>query len=195
MFASLYQSSLKLRLSGDYYLLTNYTYITNFYSLEQFGALFNVLRASAEKTIKLGKRWNWHADIYFQKTIGNAPVNLPLVFTRNRFEYEGDLGFKNLNIAMGLEARYHTPYKADGYSPVLGQFFYQENTTISNLPDISAFIHFRIRSFKAYVRAENLNTLEFVKGSVKFTHNNMAAPGYPYPGLLIRLGVYWGFVN
>jgi hypothetical protein len=195
LFASLYQSSFRFRLSGDYYLLTNYTYITNFDQLNQFGALFNVLRVSAQKTFRIGRRWNWHADVYFQKTIGDAPVNLPLIFTRNRFAYEGTLGFKNLNIAMGIEARYHTPYKADNYSPALGQYFYQEDVTISNLPDIAAYIHFRIHAFKAYVRAENLNTAEFDGGSLSFTHNNLAAPGYPYPGLLIRLGIYWGFVN
>jgi len=45
-----------------------------------------------------------------------------------------------------------------------------------------------------YFRAENLNTAEFEDG-FGFTRNNMAATGYPYPGLLIRLGIYWGFVN
>jgi Putative porin len=157
--------------------------------------LFNVLRIAVEKTIKLGKHWNWHADVYFQQTIGDAPVNLPLIFTRNRIAYEGNLGFKNLNIAIGVEARYHTPYRADGYSPAIGQFFYQDSIRINNpLPDISAYIHFRIRSFKAYFRAENLNTAK-VKGGFDFTNNNVEVPGYPYPGFMLRLGIYWSFVN
>jgi hypothetical protein len=196
LFASLYQSSLKLKLSGHYYLLTNYSYIKNYYELEQFGSLFNVLRIAAEKTIKLGKRWNWHTEVYFQQSLGNAPVNLPLVFTRNRVAYEGNLGFKNLDMALGLEMRYHTPYKADGYSPVLGQFFYQDSIRINNsLPDITAYLHFRIRSFKAYIRAENLNTASGSVGGFGFTNNNLAAPDYPYPGLVIRVGIYWSFVN
>ena len=195
LFASLFQPSLRLRLSGDYYLLTNYTYMQNYHEAHQFGALFNVLRIAAEKTIKLGKRWYWHADVYFQQVIGNAPVNLPQVFTRNRIAYEGNLGFKNLNIAIGLEARYHTPYKADGYSPVPGQFFYQDSIRINNRPDIAAYIHFRIRSFKAYFRAENLNTATINSSGVEFTNNNIAAPGYPYPGFMLRLGIYWNFVN
>ena len=195
LFASLFQPSLRLRLSGDYYLMTNYTYIRNYHEAEQFGALFNVVRVSVEKTIKIGKRFFWHADLYFQQVIGNAPVNLPQLFTRNRIGYEGSFGLKNLNIAIGLEGRYHTPYTADGYSPVLGQFFFQDSIRIRNRPDIAAYIHFRIRSFKAYFRAENLNTAEFSDGSLKFTKNNLAAPGYPYPGFMIRLGVYWSFVN
>jgi len=195
LFASLYQAALKLRLSGHYYLLTNYTYIKDYYKLNQFGSIFNVLRITAEKTIKLGKRWKWYADIYFQQAVGNAPVNLPLVFTRNRIAYEGNLGFKNLDMTLGLEMRYHTAYKADGYSSVLGQFFYQDSIRIKNpLPDISAYLHFRIRSFKAYIRTENLNTAR-VNGGFGFTNNNLEVPGYPYPGLLIRVGIYWSFVN
>jgi hypothetical protein len=194
-FASLYQPSLRLRLSGHYYLLTNYTYITDYYLLQQHSPLFNVLRVGIEKTIKLGKSWNWHADVYFQQAIGNAPLNLPLIYTRNRIGYEGNLGFKNLDMAFGLEARYHTPYKADGYSPILGQFFYQDTATISNAtPDITGYVHFRIRPFKAYLRFENLNTARMNDG-FGFTNNNQAVPGYPYPGLVIRLGIYWSFVN
>jgi hypothetical protein len=194
LFASLFQPALRVRLAGHYYLLTNYTYLSDFNQAEQFNALFNVLRVSVEKTIKLGKRWNWHADVYFQQTIGNAPVNLPLIFTRQRIAYEGNLGFKNLDIAFGLEGRYQTPYKADNYSPVSGQFFFQDSIRINNLPDIAAYVHFRIRPFKAYVRAENLNTARNNDG-FGFTNNNLAAPGYPYPGLVIRLGIYWSFVN
>ena len=119
---------------------------------------------------------------------------MPLVYTRNRFLYEGNLGFKNLNIAFGLEGRYHTPYKADNYSPVLGQFFYQDSVTINNLPDVHGLLHFRIRSFTAYVRAENLNTAR-IFGGFQFNNNNLAAPGYPTPGLNIRFGVFWSFVN
>jgi hypothetical protein len=197
LFASFYLPPLKLKLTGNYYLLTNYTYISNYFQLQQEGSLFNVLQIAMEKTLKLGKHWNWHADVYFQQVVGNAPVNVPVIYTRNRIAYEGNLGFKNLDIALGTEVRYHTPYKADDYSPVLGQFFYQDSISISNnLPDISAYIHFRIRSFKAFIRAENLNTARKMStGGFGFTNNNLVAPGYPLPGLQFRLGIYWSFVN
>jgi hypothetical protein len=194
--ASLFQPALQLRLSGDYYLLTNYTYVRNFYELEQQSSLFNLLRVSLQKTIGLGGKWKWHADLYFQQTIGNAPVNVPVLFTRNRIGYEGKLGFKNLDIAFGAEVKYHTPYTPDGYSPLIGQFFYQDSVKISNpMPDIAAYLNFRIRSFKFYFRGENLNTARFTQDGFGFTNNNVYVPGYPYPGLVIRLGIYWSFVN
>jgi hypothetical protein len=60
-------------------------------------------------------------------------------------------------------------------------------------PDISAYLHFRIKSFTAYVRAENLNTLQFPGGG--FTNNNIPTAHYPYPGLQIRFGIFWSFVD
>jgi hypothetical protein len=195
LFASYFLPSFKFRLTGHYYLMTNYTYITGYYQLQQQSSLFNVLQVTMEKSIKLHKHWLWHTDIYFQQVIGNAPLHLPAVFTRNRIGYEGNLGLKNLDIAFGVEMRYHTAYKADGYSPVLGQFYFQDSITIRNkTPDIAVYLNFRIRPFKAFIRVENLNTARD-NGGFGFTNNNLVAPGYALPGLQFRLGVYWGFVN
>jgi hypothetical protein len=91
--------------------------------------------------------------------------------------------------------RYHPPYKADAYSPVLGRFFYQDSVTINNRPQVDLFFNFRIRSFKAYVRAENLNAASLQNGGFGFLNSNFAAPNYPYPGLVMRFGFYWSFVN
>lgn len=178
---------LGIQLRGDYYLLTNYLYFKNFYQPQQEGSPFNVLRITASKTFTFYKRIKWHADVYLQQHTGAVEVNMPLLFTRNRIGYEGKLGFRNLNIAFGTEIRYHTPYKADNYSPVLGQFFYQDSLTISNFPQIDAYLHLRIRGFRAYLRFDNLNKALF--------GYNLAAPDYPLPGLLMRLGIHWRFVN
>jgi hypothetical protein len=193
--ASVYQPKLGLKISGNYYLVGNYTYFTDFYKPLQQEALFNLLQIAVEKKFRIGKSWVWYADVYFQQKTGTAPVNVPLIFTRNRFGYEGNLGFKNLNIAIGLEVKYHTPYKADGYSPLLANFYFQDSIRISNRPDIAAFIHFRIRNFRLLFRAENLNAMSTDENGFGFRNNNIAAPGYPYPGLNFRLGILWNFVN
>jgi len=194
IFASYFLPSLRLRLGGDYFLISNYSYIDNYYQLQQQAALFNYLRLSLLKHVQVGKKWNWYIDLYLQKETGNPPVNVPLFFTRQRFAYEGNLGFKNLDIAIGTEVKYYTPYKANGYSPALANFYYQDSATIRNRPEITAYMHFRIRTFRAYIRAENLNTVSGSNG-FGFTKNSFAAPGYPTPGLIIRLGIFWNFVN
>ncbi len=196
IFGIIDQPLLKLKLSGNYYLVSNYTYFTDYYKANQAGAVFNLLQVTAEKEIKLTRHLLWEALISLQQKAGNAPLNVPLLFTRNRIGYQGRLGYSNLRLATGLEIRYNTPFKADGYSPVLGQFFYQNNTTIKlNLPAISAYLHFRIRSFAAYVRFENINTARRNQNAFGFTNNNLALPGYPMPGLQFRVGIFWSFVN
>jgi hypothetical protein len=192
-FARYFIPKIGLQLNGDYYFVTNYLYLNSYNSLQQDNALFNLLRVSGLKTFRLGRHWNLHAEVYVQQKAGGAAVNVPVLYTRNRFAYEG-LFFRNLNVSTGVEMRYHSPYKADNYSPVLGQFFYQDTLTISNRPDIHAFLHLRIKSFKAFVRLENLNALDLQNG-FQFTHNNLAAPYYPLPGLYFRFGIYWVFVN
>ncbi|MBD0369158.1 MAG: hypothetical protein ICV53_24040, partial [Flavisolibacter sp.] len=175
------------------YLVSNYLYLTDYYKLQQESTLFTMLRLGAHRMFQIGRNWRWYTDVYLQQKTGAAPVNIPLFFTRNRLALEGNF-FKNLFLSTGFEVRYHTPYKADDYSPLLGKFFYQNDVQINNLPQVDAFFHFRIRSFKAYVRAENLNTVDFQNG-FGFTNNNLAAPEYPYPGLVLRLGIFWSFVN
>lgn len=180
-------------LSATNYLITNYLFFSNYYKTEQYSNVINLLQLSAAKKIKLNRRWNWYIEATLQQTDAAAPINLPLLYTRNRFAYEG-LFFKNLNLSTGLEIRYYTPYKAYNYSPVMGQFMPQDSSTISNRPDVNAFMNFRIKSFTGYFRAENLNTMSLTDG-FGFTHNNFAAPHYISPGLIIRFGIQWNFVN
>jgi hypothetical protein len=194
IFGSFDLPKIKAKIYGRYLLISNYAYLKSFTETAQYGTLFNLLQVTAEKQFRLGRRWNWRTWLVFQQLTGNPPLNLPFFLTRNQIGYDGNLGFKNLLTSFGLEIRYFTPYKADGYSPLLGQFFNQENQTIKmKMPDVAAYLHFRIKTFTAYLRFENLNTLDFTTG--QFTRNNLVSPNYPYPGLQMRIGVYWTFIN
>ncbi len=180
-------------LSVRNHIISNLTYFKNYYQTDQYSTLINLLQIEASKKIRLSKHLNWYTQIVLQKTDTLAPIKVPLVFTRNRVAFEGNF-YKNLNISTGIEFRYFTPFKANDYSPVMGQFVPQDTFKLKNLPDISAFVHFRIKSFTAYIRAENLNTVDFTNG-FGFTNNNFAAPHYPTQGFIFRFGIQWGFVN
>lgn len=195
IFAALERPSKGLRIAGSYFLLSNYTYLKDFYKVSQVSSIFNVLRISLEKDFKLGKKgWHWRTWIVFQQKAGNADVNLPLISTRNQLAYDGSFGFRNLLISTGLEMRYFTPYKANNYSPLTGQFFYQDKEKISmRAPELSAYVHFRIKAFTTYARIENLNSFSFQNGG--FTGNNVLLPDYPSPGMQMRIGIFWNFVN
>ena len=175
------------------HLISNYAYFADYYHTAQSSKVINLLQVYASKKIRITKRWNLYTDITFQQTDGSAPIKVPLLFTRNRLAYEGNF-FKNLFVSAGLEVLYFTPFEAYNYSPVMGQFMPQDTFKLKNLPDVTAFFHFRIKSFTAFIRADNLNTVSFANG-FGFTNNNFAAPHYPTQGFILRFGVQWGFVN
>jgi hypothetical protein len=189
IFGTYYNAALQLRLTGEYYLVNNYSYFNNFFTARQEATLFNVLHLGAEKKFKLAKNFNWYSEVHIQQTTANAPVNLPLLLTRNRIVFEGNF-FTNLFLATGLELRYYTNHKAAGYSPFNGQFFYQDNFTLTNRPELNVFLQFRIKSFKAFTRLENMQTLIPGKGKYNFSTEN-----YAMNALWFRLGIWWNFVN
>jgi len=173
--------------------ITNYTYFKNFYQTEQYNGLVNLTQVTASAKTKIARHLNLYSDFIVQQTTGNNPIHVPLFYTRQRLAFEGNY-FKNLNLSTGIDVKYNTPYKADNYSPVMGKFFPQDTVVINNLPQINLFFNFRIKSFTAFFKAENLNTFNIEEG-LAFTNNNFAAPLYPTPGLVIRFGIKWGFVN
>lgn len=182
-----------LKLTGSYYVMNNYIYFDSFFQAKQEATLFNILHLSLEKKFRLSRYWNWYTEIHVQQTTGQPPVNIPTLLTRNRIAFEGNF-FTNLFLSTGLELRYHSAYKADGYSPFVGRFFYQNLQTINNRPDINLFLHFRIKSFKGFIRVENLNTLNTSKG-FEFSKLNLVSSVYPSVGLWTRVGIWWNFIN
>ncbi len=183
----------KFKLLARNISIANYTHFINYYKADQFNGLVNITQFVASTKNKIVRHLHLYSDFTVQQTAGNNPVRVPLFYTRQRLAFEG-VFFKNLNLNTGLDIQYNTPYKANNYSPVEGQFFPQDSTTISNLPEVSAYFNFRIKSFTAILKFENLNTVSFTDG-FGFTNNNFAAPKYPTAGYIFRIGVIWNFVN
>ncbi|RAI99421.1 putative beta-barrel porin [Chitinophaga skermanii] len=180
-------SNAKLRYSlyVNYFIYNNFTYFRDYQHSAQVNGIFNVLQVYVNKHFKV-KSFNWMAEVAFQQIHGSSPVQLPTIWTRHRVGYDGTL-YKNLNLFTGLEIKYNTAYYADDYSPLFGQFIYQDTLKISNKPDVAAFVNFRVKSFTAFVRGENLNALIW--------NPNMNGPLYPGNKFQFRLGIRWWFVN
>ena len=177
----------KFLLRGEYFLVNNYLYYDNYFSAKQDASLFNLLQVSAEKKIKLTKRFNWYVDAHLQQATNNAPVNLPFIYMRNRIAFEGNF-YTNLYLSTGLEAKYYSDYAPSNYSPFNGQFFYQNTYRTNNYPEVNFFFNFRIKSFKMFTRVENLESL-------MNNHYNIHTPNYPNQSLWFRLGIWWNFIN
>lgn len=193
-YAELYLPALHMKLLGNYFLYNNYAYFDDYFTAKQASSPFNVLQIGAEKATNLGKYFRWYIEAYVQQKAGSAPINLPALVMRNRIAFEGHF-FNNLYIATGFEVRYVSPYKPDNYSPFTGQFFYQDEETISNRPDVAFYLNFRIKRFRFFGEYSNLNVVKWGSSGFGFNHYNYVAPNYPALGLWLRVGIWWTFIN
>jgi len=177
----------------NYQLINNYNYFSDGYKANIYTGAISYLRIQAEQKLKLSTHWNWYNQLNVQLVDQSSPIHVPLLLTRQRLAFEGNF-YKNLNLSTGLELVYHTAYKADGYMPFTGQFYTQNNYTLTNRPVANAFLHFMIKRLKAYIRLENLNTLIPTNEKLGPSYN-FSAQNYPTNSLWFRVGVWWNFIN
>jgi len=167
--------------------LTNLVYLNEAQDFSQWAPVFNVAQGWVRHLLPLGK-FVLDNEIAVQQRTGGGPVNVPLVAGRTALSYERFLFNRALQLATGIEARYHTPYNADGWSPFFGRFFFQESILVSNVPEATAFFNFRVKRFRAYLSGDQLQQLVWRK-------NVITAPGYPAQSAMFRGGFSWVLVN
>lgn len=168
------------------YLIANYIYINQQQEFSQYTSAFNIMQLWINKRFKFGIVMLDNEVAYQQKT-GAAPVNVPALMGRHKLSIE-TLAFKKaLQLAMGIDVLYHTPYSSAGYSAFFNRFYYQDAVVITNYPEVALFFNFKVKNFRAYVMADQLQQL--------FTENNMTSPLYPMQNFMIRFGFNWVMIN
>jgi hypothetical protein len=187
------QKSKGLSASFQYKLIQNYQYFGSEYQPLVYDKVLSYVKGSVSNQMKLSRHWNWYNELTVQLVDPNAPLHLPVIFTRQRLAFEGNF-FKNLFLSTGLELIYHASYQPDGYMPLNGQFYLQNQYTANNRPITNAFLNFRIKRFKGFVRMEQLNTL-LASSNQLGTRYQFTAPNYLGTGTWLRVGIWWNFIN
>jgi hypothetical protein len=177
---------LRLQIGISNHILANYLYYDETLTPRQQSEAFSVLQLFGRKEFRVGA-FSLDNEIAWQQPTANAPVNLPALLLRHKLGVETFMFNKALLIATGLELRYHTAYYLDGYTPYFNQFYYQRSTKYSNSPECNAYFNFKIRNFRAFVLAGQLQRL--------VSENVMNAPGYPAQDLMFRFGFNWILIN
>lgn len=143
-------------------------------------------------SLKVGKEfrfWKLALDntILYQKIDQEDPVvNVPEIVTRNTLYFSDHYFKKALFIQTGITVNYFTKYFANGYNPMLGEFFVQNQKEIGNFPMLDFFVNARIRQTRFFLKAEHFNSA--------MTGNDFySAPGYPYRDFTVRFGLVWNF--
>jgi len=187
------QKSPGIAATFQYKLIQNYQYFGSGYQPMVYDKVLSYVKGTVSNQMKLSRHWNWYNELTLQLVDPNAPLHLPVIFTRQRLAFEGNF-FKNLFLSTGLELIYHSSFQPDGYMPLNGQFYLQDQFTANNRPIANAFLNFRIKRFKGFVRMEQLNTLLATSNQLG-TRYQFTAPNYLGTGTWLRVGIWWNFIN
>ncbi len=192
---------LALRLRGDIYNITNYTY---FKTAIQNGAegkhTINTEVAQASKNISvfaiaLDKDFrygilNWENSIIWQTTNSKEILPLPVITAYTNLYLKFRIA-KVLKTEVGADLSYFTKYYADTYSPALGLYANQPTEDLIKIgghPIISVYANFHLKHTRFYLMASHLNYNK--EGGTTF-----GAPHYPVNPFVIRFGLSWNFFN
>lgn len=146
------------------------------------------LKVKYEKEFRLGMFALNNTVMYQNVTQDSEVLNLPKLVTRNTLYFSSDVFKKAMYLQTGITFKYFTSYTMNGYNPVLGEFFVQNNEELGAYPLLDFFINARIKQTRIYLKAEHFNA--------SFTgYDYYAAPNYPYRDFVIRFGLVWNFFS
>lgn len=192
LWASVGFESIGLQLGIRNNLIANYLYFDSNLKIQQQGEAFSILQIFGRKVFNFSV-FSLDNEIAWQQATGGAPVNLPALLLRHKLGIESTLFRKALHVAVGLEVKYHTPYYLAGYTAYFNQFFYQNNIKTSNAPECGVYFNFKIKSFRAFVVADQLQ--QFFTTNVIQAVGDVPGAVYPGPNALFRFGFTWILIN
>ncbi|MCC9063459.1 putative porin [Flavobacterium piscisymbiosum] len=152
----------------------------------QYGNAINYLEIKASREFKFGPFALDNTLLYQKVDQSDLILNVPDFVTRNTFYYSGYFFKKALYMQTGIVFNYFTKYYANGYNPVVGEFYVQKEKEIGGYPLFDLFLNARIRQTRFYLKAEHINAL-FSKSDY------YSAPNNPYRDFVIRFGLVWNF--
>lgn len=154
----------------------------------QYDGTINYLSLKASKNFSFGK-FGFDNTILYQKVVQDDDIlNVPEFVTRNTLYFSEYLFKKALFIQTGVTFQYFTEYNANGYNPLVGEFYVQNREKIGNFPVMDFFINAKVKQFRVFLKAEHFNS--------SFTgYNFYSAPNYPYRDFTVRFGVIWDFFS
>lgn len=182
----------------EYFLIDNYTYfkevdnpndiiaLDKVIEAAQYGNL-NFLKATVEQKFKFGK---FHLDnrIVYQKSDAMNVIATPELYTWHSFYYDSRW-FDVLNLRIGTDVRFNTPFVTPSYSINTGQF-YNTNYSLefSTYPIMDVWATLNIKRVNLFISNNFTNQYLYPKGYYTVRR-------YPMNPANFRFGASWKFYD
>ena len=174
-----------------YYLMLNYLYLEETTPRQvipvQFDRNINLLKISLDKKFSFWKL-NLESSVVYQKTDFASILRTPEFYTYNSFYY-ASRWFKKLDINIGFDVWYNTPFKAPAYAINIGQFYNDKAAVeFATYPIADVWIKATLDRANLFLKYDYANQGLFSKGF--YTVNR-----YPMQDAVLKFGVRWNFYN
>lgn len=172
--------------SAHFFNLGKYVFLDNNFEPQQLKKPAQVLQLELNAPVRT-KHFALDAEIALQHSTGKE-VTVPLFAGKLGAAFKTHIFKKKLHFQVGFDLFYNTKYYADGYNPILHQFYSQRYITTGNYLYLDAHLAFRVKRISFYVRGGNL-----LAGI--FSYRYITTPGYPMQGRNFEVGVNWKFYD
>ncbi|WP_378186656.1 putative porin [Aquimarina sp. W85] len=179
-----------LAVTASYEQIDNYTYFSKdqngFVKPFQYSETINVTKIKATKNIVLGKFGLDNTILYQNIRQDQEVYKVPDLITRNTLYYQDHWFKKALFLQTGITCKYFTSFQADGYDPVLSEFYVQDQQEIGGYPQFDIFFNAKVRQTRIFFKFENI-------GEAFVQNAEFSTPGYPMRDAVLRFGIVWNF--
>lgn len=179
--------NLKLRAKIGVNFLNDYIYFDKWARPNQFKGDLIHSYGFVEKEFRL---WKFHflSKIRYQYINEKKILPLPEWLASQAIYFQAFLFDKALKLQVGGEVYYYDRHKAYDYMPATSQFFLQDDFSLGQYPYFDAFVNFKVKRARVFVKYQHLN-------AGYFGYKYYMIPRYPMPDAAIKFGVNWRLYN
>jgi hypothetical protein len=183
------------RLKAGVYLsnLTNYIYFNDQAVPQQAENLLSVVTGFLEKDFQW---WKLHFlfRLYGQYSGDRDIIPLPVFAGSQSTYFESWLVRDVMNMQLGWDVAYNTPYHAYAYMPSSGMFYLQKDKEVGSYPFVDVFLNFQIKKARFFVKTEGLYSLFSGEGKI-LNKDYFMVYRYPLNTFRVKFGVSWAFYD
>ncbi len=183
---SAYWTRKNYRVSFNYYMLNHYIFINSNYQPEMAPNAISIIQLQGEAPLRI-HNFFLDANLVLQHAT-KREITVPLFAGKLSAAYCFRIFKRRLNLQIGGDLMFNTTYYADGYNPLLHQFFHQEEVKTGNFVYFDLHLSLRVKRLSFFVRGGNL-----LAGL--YTYNYLTTPNYPMMGQSFRAGINWRFYD
>lgn len=174
------------KLSFNYYHLSHYVYLNSAFTPTVCEKAVDVVQFNLFAPVRF-HNFYMDANLSLQHSTQGC-VSVPLFAGTLHAAYAFHIFRNRLKIMIGGDLMYNTAYYADGYNPLLHQFYVQKESKVGNFLYFDASLTLQVQRISFFVKGGNL-----IAGILNY--NYFTTPSYPMQGQSVRIGITWRFYD